>query len=344
MNKRVFLMPLLTLKSNGGGNVALELARSIAKRGYNITIITSSYHGIEAVNLPENNSINFFVIPSFGGKFISALFFMAMGVVYSILIRPQLIYTHLITSLIPNFHSKRPMWLAQDLEYRFFKGVNKRILKFIFKKIINKTDLLVTSHWLEVCFRRMGGTIIYSNNIGISKRLFDNLNLKIFSQRLNDVLIIAKSGAHKRGNESIILSEYLSTKGYRVILVDQTNTCNTRLNKNLCVIGGVNQMSLLEYLLTTKIFINLSRSEGYGLVPLEALAAGCFVISTKTPSLFKFNNCNLKIINNNDEIIEIAQNAVDVFFNSFSMPNLICIENKKLWLEDWSFHASAAIE
>lgn len=50
-------------------------------------------------------------------------------------------------------------------------------------------------------------------------------------------------------------------------------------------LGSVDDTSLASMFAASDVFVSLSEAEGFGLPPVEALAAGAAVVSTKTPSL-----------------------------------------------------------
>jgi glycosyltransferase involved in cell wall biosynthesis len=336
-------MPLLTLKSNGGGIVAMEFARSIVKIGWDITVLTSSYYETSASKLPENSDIRFLIVPSFGGKATSTALLLVCGFFYVLKNRPQLIYTHIATSLIPNFSDKKPVWLAQDIEYRFYRGRAKLAFKWILKRVSRKSDLLVTSNWLCKYFRRIGSKIAYAHDIGVSKKLFDNFSSLVKVERQNDVLIIAKHGAHKRGNESIILARYFSENGLRVILIDQMHDEQFSTVGRLRILGAVSQEQMIQRLAESKIFVSLSRAEGFGLVPLEALSVGCMVVTTPAPSIRECKSDRLRILTCNDSLIDGVKQAVHFFIRNPIDPRAELDGGIKFFLEDWAYHASKSL-
>lgn len=343
MHKPEILIPLLTLKSNGGGIVVMELSRSILRQGGRVTIVTSNYHGDEIARFQENAGIKFLVTPALCGRHVSSALLLVYGSIYSFVHKPILLYTHTVTTLIPNFSDKQPIWLAQDIEYKFFKKRLKLVFKVIIKRAINKNKLIITSNWLGRFFRRVGSKIIYSNNIGISQKIFKKLNSKKNNTENYDVLIIAKKGSHKRGFESRALAKKIAEFGTRVLLIDQIGGSRHGLSGSLEVVGAVEHQQMIQYLLASRIFVNISSSEGYGLVPLEALAAGCRVISTPTPSLYKVKNSNLYIIKEQNNIIEESINLVKRNMNTSIGPD---VENKiasEFFLEDWANCASKKI-
>lgn len=298
----MYLIPLLTLKENGGGLVALSLARSICEEGHQVVIISSAYHGKKAIFFEENKGIRFIVTPKIlNSKYLSMLLFFSICFFYSFYFKPFLIYTHFATYIIPSFNRKKPVMLTQDIEYRFFSGVFKRIAKFFFYRAVKNCNLIITNHYLSVYFRRIGCKILGVHEIGISKLCLD-YDEKENNKRNFDFFLIAKSGAHKRYLETIKLTNYLSSKGFKVLLIDQ----NSSLKVNLQVkkFKAVSHEKILSFYRNSKVFISLSKNEGYGLTPLEAFANGALVVSTITPSLRNLKSDRIKIVSSQFNLLE----------------------------------------
>ena len=297
-----YLMPLLTLKDNGGGLVALSLARSMCEEGNHVVIISSAFHGNKAIFYEENKSIRFIVTPKiFNSKYLSMLLFFSISFLYSLFFKPFLIYTHFATNLIPNFNKKKPVMLTQDIEYRFFSGIYKKIAKIFFYRAVKKCNLIITNHHLSVYFRRIGCKILGVHEIGISKLCLENVE-KENKERNFDFFLIAKSGAHKRYFETIELTNYLSSNGFKVILIDQNRSL--KVNLQVKKFQAVSYREILSHYRNSKVFISLSKNEGYGLTPLEAFANGCLVASTITPSLRNLKSDRIKIVSSQFNILE----------------------------------------
>ena len=297
-----YLMPLLTLKDNGGGLVALSLARSMREEGNQVVIISSAFHGKKAIFYEENKGIRFIVTPKIlNSKYLSMLLFFSICFFYSFYFKPFLIYTHFATNLIPSFNKKRPVMLTQDIEYRFFSGVYKKIAKIFFYRAVKNCNLIITNHFLSVYFRRIGCKILGVHEIGISKLCLDYVE-KENNKRNFDFFLIAKSGAHKRYLETIKLTNYLSSKGFKVLLIDQNSSL--KVNPQVKKFKAVSHEKILSFYRNTKVFISLSKNEGYGLTPLEAYANGSLVLSTSTPSLRDLKSDRVKIISSQFDLLD----------------------------------------
>jgi len=95
----------------------------------------------------------------------------------------------------------------------------------------------------------------------------------------------------------------------------------------------------------SRAFVSLSRAEGYGLTPLEALSQGCYVVTTPTPSTRNMSNPGLFLIGGVEFIAERAVAAVNEYL---SIPEATALEeggNKAYsgpFMETWAKSAARA--
>ena len=341
-----FLIPLLTLKDNGGGAVAMAFARSLKATGAKVTILSSGFNGTVAVHRPENVGIDFLISPS-GNRILALTMFFVYAVAYSFLRRPQLVYTHIVTGLIPNFSGRKPLMLAQDLEYRFYAMLGRRLAKSLFASVTQRSRLIVSSLWLEKFFRRRRLDILFSGDVGISRGLFDGQINPPTHTRTSDYLLIAKRGSHKRHDETCDLAARLAARGYDVTLIDQMRVAGPVGGPpTLHVLDAVSQTRMCELFRNAKVFICVSRAEGYGLTPLEALSQGCYVVTTPTPSTARMRNAMLTVVNGSDDLVErLVQAALLVREprrdDSREGSNARC---HVPFMEDWASTAVSAVE
>ena len=336
------LIPLLTLKNNGGNSVAMSLAKELSKNKYNIYIITSSYHGIEMLYQSKNSRINFLIAPSFKfSRSLSMLIFFIYANLFSLKMKPIIINTHLLTYFIKNFNSHNSFWLCQDLEYRFFNSWQNLILKLVFKKIARNSNIVTSSEWLRNFFQKYyKNKLIYGSDIGISKLFADDIKSTKMHKTYN-FFMIAKNGLHKRPIDTIYIAEKLSLMGYKVFLINQSKFIAKR-NKNLTLSDALNSPAIKEIFLKSSVFISLSKAEGYGLMPLEALALNCSVVTTRIPSINKISSSKLFIIEkSNFNYKYIISAAIKTYMKKKSTKIFDSFETT--FVEDWSRDASNAI-
>jgi hypothetical protein len=345
-----YLLPLMTLKDNGGSAVAFAFARQLVANGGHVTILASNYHGTSAVNLAKNAGIDFYIVPSFGRNRLAALIlFYIYGFIFSLSRRPVLIYTHIATGLIPSFASAQSCMLAQDIEYRFYTGARRSVAKLVFARLLPKCLLLVTSERLATYFRRKGYNIIYDDDIGISRAFVESQTIKTDQTKVSrniDFLLIAKRGSHKRYDETVAVAKNLAAAGHSVTLIDQhpTPTTNGPLDK-LLVLKPVTAAEMQALYQSARVFVSISKAEGYGLTPLEALAQGCQVVTTTTPSTMYLRHSALEKIHGGDSIISRVTAAVEQRIASAAHPEPEGGNSAfpGPFMEDWAIGACAAL-
>lgn len=274
---------LTTLKANGGGAVALEFARRLAEQGASVEVCTSRFHGDAAVHAPENGQLRFLTTaPVLASPALSMLWLFSFAAWRSWRRGPRLVYTHCATALVPNFSSARPVWLMQDMDYAFVAGPLRLVLKTLFVKAARASQIVTTNERLERFLRRCGFASSYSGALGIS-RDFEHAPYPV--PRRYDVLLIAKPGLHKAGERTRRLAVVLASRGHEVCLVDQMpepGPTPSAALKRLPVQQAEQMRALMRQ---ARCFVCLSVREGYGLPPLEALASGCDVVTTRIPSV-----------------------------------------------------------
>ena len=341
-----YLIPILTLKDNGGGAVALSFARALREKGNKVVVLSSGFHGDAALNRAENCDLDFVVSPVVwgGGRLMAASLFFLYAIAYSLIFRPRLVYTHMVTGIIPDFSGCRPIMLAQDIEYRFYSLNSRFIAKKLFIWVTGRARLIVSSLWLERFFKRRKLDILYAADVGISKSFFGNQGNVVFNQRTIDFLLIAKRGAHKRYNETCNIAALLANKGFNVTLIDQVASNNYKSSPMLTVLGAQAQTDIRALYQKTKIFIGISRAEGYGLTPLEALSQGCHVITSPTPSTLSIRNAALNIIYANEDLmVECVEFASDIHANIVANSDKWNFSYSGPYMETWASAAASEV-
>jgi hypothetical protein len=341
-----YLVPILTLKDNGGGAVAMAFARQLRATGARVTVISSGFHGTQALQRPENAGIDFVIAPAgIGGRVGALLTFFAWAIACSLTRRPRLVYTHIATSLIPDLSGVKPLMLAQDLEYRFYSPRGRRIAKLLFARVTRRASLVVSSWWLERFFRRIHADILFAGDVGISKAFFGGSALGDAGERGDDFLLIAKPGHHKRHDETCEVARRLALGGHQVTLIDQARDASLPAGSaSLRVVDAVTQFEMRECFRRARVFIGLSRAEGYGLTPLEALAQGCRVVTTPTPSTARVRSDALAVVAGSDDLLG---RVVDAALAQRREADAAAIQSTRAYdgpfMEDWAAAAVAAL-
>jgi hypothetical protein len=149
-------------------------------------------------------------------------------------------------------HKGKPFYLVQAYEPDFFPEDRVFQEKSTLTYSLPMGRLCV-SQWLT---KKVNGTYI-GNGVNLAK--FKNLKL----ERPFDVMIIPRKQATKGDYESAI--QQLENNGLKLLV-----TRNYSLS----------EQQLIEAYNSSKTFLYLSETEGFGYPPLEAMACGCAVVTT----------------------------------------------------------------
>ena len=82
--------------------------------------------------------------------------------------------------------------------------------------------------------------------------------------------------------------------------------------KNMIFLGYVSDNELIEYYKSSKVYIQLSRHEAFGVSVIEALSYQCVPIVTNCYSLPEVINGNGYVVANIDEAVEKVEFALDI--------------------------------
>ena len=310
MKKKV-MIPLLSLKENGGNLLIFDLAKSLCDINIKIVIISTNFHPCARIDELKRISTLILTPNICGSRALSLLYFYLYCNLWSIMHKPHVLYNFFPTQLISAHPHSRKICIVQDIEYRFFKRLSK-ISKLLCLNIWKQCHVITTSSYLEAFLRRLKIVPLFSADIGISNNVLSlaDSSSSAISDRHFDFLLIAKKGFHKRGLETISLAQDLAKVGYKVLLIDQTDFHSTTSSiPSLSVLPAQPHASLINLLQDSKVFISLSRAEGYGLPPLEALALGCYVIATNSPSIYRLTHPYLTRLSRNSLDLAAIFNA-----------------------------------
>lgn len=343
----MLLLPILTLKANGGFAVAMEFGRRAAATGERVVIVSSSFHGTDPLKDPQNSGLEFVLAPAWGGRIGALAAFFVRAITLSMRYRPRVVYTHIATTLIPDFSGERSVMVAQDLEYRFYTGALRWLAKRVFARAMKRSRLLVTSLWLAKYFRRQGCDILYSADVGVSRKMFVEDGAPSSEGRPFDVLLIAKRGAHKRRAEVLALARVLAERGRTVRLIDQAPDDQSPVAQpGIVVSGAVSADSMRDLYRRSHVFVGVSRAEGYGLTPLEALLQGCKVVTTPTPSTANLHHPALRVVAGSEDLVlrlaAVVETSIDDALAATTPSERCALAGRVPFMEDWGVGACAA--
>lgn len=239
-----------------------------------------------------------------------------------------------------NKHGK--IYIKFDTEAKYKVTRKKNFLKNYFLKDLNKIKMLFSIETTSAYER-----ILNENPFGLKeekllKNLFylpngfdenyleeNKIKIKNFEEKENLMITVGRLGTKEKNNELLLEAlEKIELKNWKVLLIgpyteEFKKLYNNFIEKNqdkkdkVILIGNINNKELLyDYYNRAKVFILTSRWESYGLVLVEALRFGNFIITTDVGAArdITFNNRIGRILNSseskvlNKSILECIQN------------------------------------
>ncbi len=274
------------LGASGGNHFIFELANRLVEKGYRVTITNfgpaTDFSWFPSLK-PEITKVSFSVDKIMRG--FQKYYMRKRGFEYDCenFFAKRIpdcdvnIATWCMTVYPTLFSNKGKLfYLVQHFEPLFFPKDNYLASKARSTYELPLTKLCV-SHWLT---EKVGGLFI-GNGVDLDK--FKNLGL----ERTYDVMVIFRDKATKGNYKPAI--EALKEKGFKINIVQNFS---------------LSESALIEAYNTSKTFLYLSESEGFGYPPLEAMACGCGVVTTPCTE-FSQHLYNAYVLQKNCEINEI---------------------------------------
>lgn len=269
-----------SLLNRGGDRIVAEYANFLARKGYNVIIW---YNVIETVlKLSPDIKLKKIPLPNRIGTITHAFLkkFHSDAIIVDIVS---------LASLISLRNRSRLVYFAQDYDVCYYKNPLKRLfIKILYHFCLNlmKIKTIAVSNNLADLLTKTYKTHVQAVENGI--------DLKSFYPEPDEVLLKSKGD-----NKAILL---LSRKDYRkgldiaIRVINITSpdllqkieiwTCGEKLengisNTKVRNFGWVGIDDLRKILSSADVLFYPTRHEGFGLLPLEAMACGCPVITTQ---------------------------------------------------------------
>ncbi len=217
------------------------------------------------------------------------------------------------------------IFFIQASEWKFLKN---KLLKIIIKSIVKNIYLdsylnIFTSKNLKNEFESELKLVTKSKNNGIIYPIWsqypENFNYINSNEREIDVLFCLRNGFVKAPEKYIDFFKYLRNKykDLKIIGFAPENFRKTKsVDRNFEIRFNLNKAEIFNLYQNSKVFICLSRYEGFGLTPLEAMSCGCI------PIVLANNGCK-NYLDNFPELIlrnfstnkEIMSKLIEIIFD-----------------------------
>lgn len=222
--------------------------------------------------------------------------------------------------LIPFIKTKNPLFITLNADYLHQKNVsiNPAWWSFCFELISTyKVFLFTNSDELTAKYRSLG---LFINGIAPDGPSYESIDFTINRER--KLLLIYGHGSLDKGfncldSESIAYLESLGGENISIIGAGNIIARSERFHNY----GKLPYLQYLSKFSEYKIFLYLSRSDGFESPPIDALLSGCFVISSKTPGALYYSQITKRIILLDDISKENIKTAVAQAIKNFSELN-----------------------
>lgn len=254
------------------------------------------------------------------------------------------------------FNRKGRVYLKLDIELKYikyynqnFKNIFRKMQKKILKNILKKVDLI--SCETKECFDEI--LINGLCNFDISNKLiyipngFDedyltenNIKVKKFEEKENIMITVGRIGTEQKNNEMLLKAiNKIELKGWKIYIIgsyteefkeyyDGFIKSNPDKKDKVILAGNIEDKNLLyDYYNRAKVFLLTSRWESFGIVLVEALRFGNYIITTDVGGA--------KDITNNGEIGMITEIENEEQYKN----EILKVINEKINLEEKYDHS-----
>lgn len=305
MKKKLITYLIWNTKKNGGNKIIFEHVNRLSKQGYNLELFTvfgsnPKWFDLK-INLRKIQKINF------------------------LLKRDILVVTFWPTAFIGLFiNAQRKFHFIQAWEEDFYRNIilkklAKITIKFSYQKI-TYSDFLIKK--IEKYLKKK--KCIYKiPAISIDKKIFKYKKRKPIGKTVNILSVVSNYSWYKgMDNYTRLLSKIKKRhKNYKFILATMEKNSISPLVDNF--IHNPKPNILAKLYQDADIFLSTSRSEGFFIPGLEAMACGCPVILLNSGGVNEYakNGINAIIANNTNEIIE--KNMIEKLIKNKRFTNLL---------------------
>lgn len=311
----------------GAPKSMLSLANGLHNKGYNVTIITTKDGLLSSKAKDDGLNVNIFNVPNIlllsrrnlkiyhKILYLFSLCFLWCKSIFSFSLKE---YDVVCINDIRTFLFFLPSIFMNKKKIVWYVRINDRVklVSYIAARISDK--IILISNDCYSCFSE-NEKIRYSSKFNIVHTGFnlpDKKNLKKiqFNHKINDKVFITIGSICKRKNQKSIINSFSNLKienKHLYILGSPTSDIDNlyyneiiKQIKELNLTGNISLIPhtpyIYEYLFASDIFLFASHKEGLPRVIIEALSAGCFVISSKVDGIYDIiKNDNLGFVTQN---------------------------------------------
>ena len=307
----LFCLPGLN-QTIGGVHAVIAICNALVSNKINAScILVGDYNAESFSNYKEPIFFNFIYAKSYNEVVENA------NIAAKILVSTIYDSARPIADLARKINSKHVQFI-QGYEVYFDNG---RAFSHAKESYLYGDAFIVTSKWLEVMLKR---------HVALEKvtRLPISVNKNIFYNRSSlktNIGFVLRSAADKGQWIVLEIVDRLIQEGCNNISILKSSEYflpQDWLNKVTVVDLPLGQVSLAQHLSRMMVFVDASLHEGFGLMPLEALACGCWVICSDSGGINEYlmEGVNGNIIKQVNKPEYYVERILDIVKTTVSVP------------------------
>lgn len=315
-----------SLLSRGGDKMIVIHANHLVSKGHRVCIVTSILDTVFYID--PRVSINKLASES---KF-ATIFAAIVNKNDSDLIIADIIPMACFLYLSNN---KKVVYFAQDYDESYYKSsLLKTLIRFFYfvgLKLLSMPTIAVSYPLADVLKKKFNANVLVAEN-GVDTKVFyvdPDLELVGMKQNRKAILLLSRSDQRKGFDTAQKVIKIISKNYSDLFEVWTVGEKCTGLFGDVIHhdFGYVDENTLRKIMSSADIFLYPTRHEGFGLMPLEAMACACTVVTTEAvPFVINGDNALVSMIDDSEDLIK----NLKLLFDDKLLSNQLIESGKKL--------------
>ena len=317
----MIILVLPTLRRTGGTLEAINLLQRLpGTRVKKIVALWGTESPIDTNGIPSS-----VLFPNVTRKLVALLTLPALltKLHHHLDAASEVVLTHYSTFIYSIFPSRKKNYyvFVQDAEWMFIANsiIRKIVRRFVESTVHSADRVIFTSPSLKKCFDRDAeGCFIWPimpSAVALSSPL-------PFKERHFDIICIIRSGFHKDANA--YLQFFDQSKHLKICVVSiEKEFAFLALQPNVSFFHNLSRPELFKFMSNSRVLVNFSSHEGFGLVPLEGLACGCALVCRDNFGARNYLPVDFPYLLEGDIINDASRRALDLIQSDFDVKSSI---------------------
>ena len=268
------VIPMLGLTAHGGNRVLVAVANALVQSGHQCRVLAPGQVPAMPFKFDPRVEVEF-AGPQVANKALRWLLFSAY---LAVALRGRdVIANHFVTAVAARIaqltSSARVVYLVQDIEYRFYRGILRSVARWLCLWSYRLPLLLPANGYLEKELQRHGVRPLPALRLGVAAAFFSEppaAGAKSF-----DVVYFLRREPHKRIDRFQAIARLLLDSGVTIAGISQDEALIKECAPSLtAAFRPADDHALIAVLDQARLLLLTSEQEGFALPPLEAMARG----------------------------------------------------------------------